>query len=77
MSLAGELSREIAALFDLSVSELKDRWRSVYGTKPPPRSSGKLLTSAIAYRWMRQSGANSSLELKFPDLWENTGNLCE
>ena len=41
---------EIAALFDLSVRELKDRWRSVYGTEPPPRSSRKLLVSAIAYR---------------------------
>ena len=46
----GKLSREIAALFDLGVSELKDRWRSVYGTEPPPRSSRKLLASAIAYR---------------------------
>src|SRR5258708_6577624 len=43
-------SGEIAALFDLSVSELKDRWRSVYGAEPPPRSSRKLLVSAIAYR---------------------------
>ena len=43
-------SGEIAALFDLSVSELKDRWRSVYGAEPPPRSSRKLLISAIAYR---------------------------
>jgi hypothetical protein len=46
----GKLSCEIAALFDLGVSELKDRWRSVYGTEPPPRSSRKLLVSAIAYR---------------------------
>jgi hypothetical protein len=46
----GELSHEIAALFDLSVGELKNRWRSIYGTEPPPRSSRKLLVSAIAYR---------------------------
>ncbi len=46
----GELSREIAALFDLSLGELKDRWRYVYGTEPPPRSSRKLLVSAIGYR---------------------------
>jgi hypothetical protein len=51
----GELSREIAALFDLSVNELKDRWRSVYGTEPPPRSSRKLLVSAIAYRMQEQA----------------------
>jgi DUF2924 family protein len=51
----GELSREIAALFDLSVSELKDRWRSRYGTEPPPRSSRKLLVSAIGYRMQERA----------------------
>ena len=45
-----KISGEIEALIQLSVSELKDRWRSVYGTQPPPRSSRKLLISAIAYR---------------------------
>jgi len=50
-----EVSREIAALFDLSVSELRDRWRSVYGTNPPPRSSRKLLVSAIAYRMQERA----------------------
>jgi DUF2924 family protein len=45
-----KLSRKIAALFELAVSELKDRWRSVYRAEPPPRSSRKLLVSAIAYR---------------------------
>jgi hypothetical protein len=49
-SETSKTSSEIAALFDLSVSELKDRWRSIYGTEPPPRSSRKLLVSAIAYR---------------------------
>lgn len=43
-------SLEIAALSDLSVSELKDRWRSIYDSEPPPRSSRRLLVSAIAYR---------------------------
>ena len=43
-------SGEIAALTQLNVCELKDRWRSVYGTEPPARSSRKLLVSAIAYR---------------------------
>ena len=49
-SETAKTSGEIAALTDLSVSELRDRWRSVYGTEPPPRSSRKLLVSAIAYR---------------------------
>ena len=43
-------SGEIASLQDLSVSELKDRWRSMYDSEPPPRSSRRLLVSAIAYR---------------------------
>jgi Protein of unknown function (DUF2924) len=44
-----KISAGIAPLFDLKVNELKDRWRSIYGTEPPPRSSRKLLVSAIAY----------------------------
>jgi hypothetical protein len=47
---ATRISTEIAALTDLSVRELKDRWRSVYGAEPPLRSSRRLLLSAIAYR---------------------------
>ncbi|SRR6266851_9442771 len=39
-------SGQIAALTDLSVSEPKDRWRSAYGTEPPPRTSRKLLVLA-------------------------------
>ena len=50
-----ELSREIAALLDFSVSELKDRWRSVYGTEPPPRNSRKLLVAAVAYRMQERA----------------------
>jgi Protein of unknown function (DUF2924) len=49
-SETAKISGEIATLFDFRVSELKDRWRSLYGTEPPPRSSRKLLVSAIAYR---------------------------
>jgi hypothetical protein len=56
----GKLSREIAALFDLGVSELKNRWRFVYGTEPPPRSSRKLLASAIAYICRSEFSAGSS-----------------
>ena len=45
-----QISSGIARLFELKVSELKDRWRAVYGNDPPPRSSKKLLISAIAYK---------------------------
>jgi hypothetical protein len=58
----GKISSEIADLINLSVSELKDRWRSVYGADPPPRSSRKLLVSAIAYR-MRSGRSVGSLRL--------------
>ena len=51
----GEFSREIAALFDLSVSELKDRWRFVFGTEPPPRNSRKLLVAAVAHRMQEKA----------------------
>ena len=54
-SETAKTSGEIAALFDLSLSELKDRWRSVYGTEPPARSSKKLLISAIAYRMQERA----------------------
>src|SRR5229473_3523817 len=57
----GKLSREIAALFDLGVSELKDRWRSVYGTEPPPRSSRKLLASASGPRHHRLQVVGTSV----------------
>ena len=46
----GELSREVAALVDLTIEELKERWRSSYDSAPPGRCSNKLLVSAIAYR---------------------------
>lgn len=45
-----KISSRIARLFELKVSRLKDRWRAVYGNEPPPRSSKKLLISAIAYK---------------------------
>ena len=45
-----KISPSIARLFELKVSELKDRWRAVYGNEPPQRSSKKLLISAIAYK---------------------------
>jgi hypothetical protein len=37
-------------LTGLSVRELKDRWRTLYGSEPHQRISRELLTRAIAYR---------------------------
>jgi hypothetical protein len=46
----GQLSREIRTLPDLTIDELKLRWRSLYECSPPGRCSKKLLVAAIAYR---------------------------
>jgi hypothetical protein len=45
-----QLQRELATLSALSVKQLKDRWRSLYGSEPPRRISRELLTRALAYR---------------------------
>jgi hypothetical protein len=45
-----ELSCELAQLPDLGPERLKERWRTLYGTEPPPRISEDLLRRAIAYR---------------------------
>jgi hypothetical protein len=45
-----KLALEIAGLTGLSIKELKDRWRTLYGAEPHQRISRVLLTRAIAYR---------------------------
>jgi hypothetical protein len=50
----GELSCRITALSELTLDELKERWRSIYNCPPPGRSSKQLLISAIAYRMQEQ-----------------------
>ena len=45
-----KLTQEIAGLIGLSIKELKDRWRTLYGVEPHQRISRELLTRAIAYR---------------------------
>jgi len=62
------LAQEIAGLTGLSVKELKDRWRTLYGAEPHQRMSRELLTSAIAYR---------SQELAFGGLKPSTRRLLE
>jgi hypothetical protein len=74
-SETAKTSSEIAALTDLDVRELKDRWRSVYGTEPPPRSSRKLLVSAIAYRIQERAfgGLKPSMRRLLEHASEDTG----
>jgi len=67
--------REIAALFKMTMDELKDRWRSVYSTEPPPRCSRKLLISAIAYRIQERAfgGLRPSVRRLLEHAAENAG----
>jgi hypothetical protein len=44
------LGQELTALCGLSLRQLKDRWRSLYGSEPPSAISRELLTRAIAHR---------------------------
>jgi DUF2924 family protein len=45
-----KLYGELASLPALGPERLKERWRILYGTEPPPRISEDLLRRAIAYR---------------------------
>ena len=45
-----ELYDELASLPAQGPKRLKERWRTLYGTEPPPRISEDLLRRAIAYR---------------------------
>jgi Protein of unknown function (DUF2924) len=45
-----ELTKELKDLEAQGDDELKDRWRSLYGTKPPQKIHRSLLIAAIAYR---------------------------
>ncbi len=44
------LSGQLASLRSLGPEPLKARWRTLYGTEPPPRISEDLLRRAVAYR---------------------------
>jgi hypothetical protein len=44
------LKSELAALGDLSRTQLQERWRGLYGSDPPEQIHRQLLTLAIAHR---------------------------
>jgi hypothetical protein len=44
------LDTEIARMRDLGVGELRSRWHTVFGRRPPPRLPRHLLFRVIAYR---------------------------
>ena len=49
------LAEELAALQNLDVNALKQRWRILYRTEPPVRISRALLLLAVAYRLQEQN----------------------
>ena len=49
------LVREIGVLPEASTTDLKGRWRALYGTEPPRRISRDLLIRALAYRIQEQA----------------------
>ena len=49
------LVHEIGELKKATAAELKERWRSLYGTEPPRRISRDLLVRALAYRMQEQA----------------------
>jgi hypothetical protein len=49
------LAEELAALENLTVTALKQRWRVLYHTEAPARISRSLLFQAVAYRLQEQA----------------------
>ena len=47
---AEKLTHELKELETHDSDELKNRWRSLYGTPPPPKIHRSLLLAAIAHR---------------------------
>jgi hypothetical protein len=45
-----KLTKELKELETRGDDELKDRWRSLYGMKPPPKIHRSLLIAAVAHR---------------------------
>jgi hypothetical protein len=49
------ISWKLASLESSPIKVLKDQWRALYGSEPPPRVSRELLTRAVAYRIQEQA----------------------
>jgi hypothetical protein len=59
-----ELGMEIGRLPDLSHSQLKERWRTLFGNLAPAHISRRLLVEAIAYRMREKATGGLSPEVK-------------
>jgi Protein of unknown function (DUF2924) len=49
-STTSAVAREVEALGQATLDALRERWRALYRTEPPPRISRDLLIRALAYR---------------------------
>jgi DUF2924 family protein len=58
-----KLAQELKDLETRDDDELKDRWRSLYGTKPPQKIHRSLLSAAVAHRMQENAlgGLKSSV----------------
>ena len=52
---AKTISPRLARLKSASISELKQQWRTLYGSEPPHRISRELLLRAVSYRIQEQA----------------------
>src|SRR5712671_7846115 len=50
-----KLAQELKDLETQGDGELKDRWRSLYATKPPPKIHRSLLIAAVAHRMQEKA----------------------
>jgi hypothetical protein len=51
---ADTITLRLARLESCAITELKQQWRTLYGSQPPHRISRELLTRAVAYRIQEQ-----------------------
>jgi len=51
---AEKLANELATLPTLDKRILRERWKAIYGSEPPARTSQSLMAMAIAYRLQEQ-----------------------
>ena len=65
------IAQELVTLSSLSRDGLKARWRSLYGTEPPEKSSQEFLKAGIAYRL--QERALGGLKPQIKRLLERAG----
>lgn len=61
------LASDLAALDDLPLNGLKERWSAIYGSAPPSGMSRNILVRAIAYRIQEQAsgGLDPSTRRRF------------